>query len=114
MNNLTRAISSLYPTAQWVMINDDYNQLDWQSANIPKPTEEELIAECNRLQEQDKLNACKATAQKLIAESDWAMLPDVNITNKSEFEAYRATLRNLILNPVVNPDFPVEPQPIWQ
>ena len=56
---------------------------------------------------------CKDQAKQLIASSDWSVLPDVNITNKSEFENYRTQLRNLILNPVENPIFPTEPQPIW-
>ena len=60
-----------------------------------------------------KKDNCKQEAKKRIANSDWAVLPDVNISNKSEFESYRSQLRNLILNPVENPVFPEEPQPIW-
>ena len=60
-----------------------------------------------------KKDNCKHEAKKRIANSDWAVLPDVNISNKSEFESYRSQLRNLILNPVENPVFPEEPQPIW-
>jgi hypothetical protein len=58
-------------------------------------------------------NQCKAKAKSLISSSDWSVLIDVNISNKSEFESYRAILRNLILNPVENPIFPIEPDPIW-
>lgn len=60
-----------------------------------------------------KKDNCKHEAKKLIANSDWAVLPDVKISNKSEFENYRAILRNYILNPVENPIFPEEPNPIW-
>lgn len=58
-------------------------------------------------------NQCKQKAKSLIANCDWSVLIDVNISNKSEFESYRSILRNLILNPVENPDFPTEPEPIW-
>jgi len=58
-------------------------------------------------------NQCKAKAKSLISSSDWSVLIDVNISNRSEFESYRAILRNLILNPVENPIFPTEPEPIW-
>jgi uncharacterized coiled-coil DUF342 family protein len=34
------------------MNNEDYSTLEWFSDNIPKPTEEELIEECERLQEE--------------------------------------------------------------
>lgn len=60
-----------------------------------------------------KKDNCKHEAKKRIADSDWSVLPDVNITNKSEFENYRTQLRNLIINPVENPIFPTEPNPIW-
>lgn len=58
-------------------------------------------------------NLCKSIAKRLIAETDWAVLPDVNLLNKTEFETYRATLRNLIINPVINPIFPDQPIAIW-
>lgn len=60
-----------------------------------------------------KKNNCKDEAKKRIANSDWSVLPDVKISNKLDFENYRIILRNYILNPVENPVFPVEPQPIW-
>jgi len=60
-----------------------------------------------------KKNNCKDQAKFLISKSDWAVLPDVKIENKTEFENYRSVLRNYILNPVENPIFPPEPEPIW-
>ena len=68
---------------------------------VPAPTPEELLLRC------------KIQAKSLLQASDWASLPDVNLTNKDEFLSYRATLRNLVLNPVVDPQFPTEPTPIW-
>ena len=62
---------------------------------------------------QFKKEQCKSESKKRIANCDWSVLPDVNISNKSEFENYRSQLRNLILNPVEEPIFPEEPQPIW-
>lgn len=56
---------------------------------------------------------CKIQAKSLLELSDWSSLPDVNLTNKDEFLSYRATLRNLVLNPVADPVFPSEPTPIW-
>ena len=62
---------------------------------------------------QFKKEQCKSESKKRIANSDWSVLPDVNISNKSDFENYRSQLRNLILNPVEEPIYPEEPQPIW-
>lgn len=60
-----------------------------------------------------KKESCKIKAKQLISNTDWSVLPDVKISNKLEFENYRAILRELIINPVENPEYPVEPEPIW-
>jgi hypothetical protein len=56
---------------------------------------------------------CVSQAKALLQASDWASLPDVNLANKADFVAYRANLRNLVLNPVTNPNFGTEPTPVW-
>ncbi len=71
-----------------------------------------IVVDQQRLS-QFKKEQCKSESKKRIANCDWSVLPDVNISNKSEFESYRSQLRNLILNPVESPVFPEEPQPIW-
>lgn len=86
----------------------------WDAQNEPVQYDSALVeVKANELLLESQLAACKSTAKQLIAASDWSALPDVNLTNKADFESYRATLRNLILNPVANPVWPVEPQPNW-
>lgn len=108
-----KALIALRPGAQWTLNGDTYNGIDWLDEVQTKPTEEEVDAEVARIQGQIPLDKCKAEAQKRLSASDWSVLPDVNISNKSDFEAYRATLRGLIANPVANPEYPIEPTPIW-
>lgn len=50
MIDLTKALISLYPNSEWTLNGVEYDGLVWLSENIQKPTEAELIAECNRLQ----------------------------------------------------------------
>ena len=50
MKNLTKAITSLYPTALWQLNGDEYSGLVWMSLDIQKPSEAELEAEDTRLQ----------------------------------------------------------------
>ena len=69
--------------------------------------------EDSKLKSEYKKIECKNKAKILIVNSDWSVLPDVKLTNKVEFENYRSILRNLILNPIEDPIFPVEPNPIW-
>jgi hypothetical protein len=67
----------------------------------PAPSDDALKAEC------------AATAKQLLVQTDFSQLGDVNLTNKSEFDAYRATVRALVLNPVVNPIWPTQPKAVW-
>ena len=62
---------------------------------------------------QAQKDACKAQAKALLTASDWSILPDVQITNKSAFDNYRAILRGYVISPVTDPTWPTEPQPVW-
>jgi len=107
------ALYSLTPTAEFGVKNNTYAGIEWFSPSITKPTEQEVQDEITRLTLEEPFTACTNEAKKLLAASDWSVLPDVNISNKAEFEAYRAELRVLMFNPVQNPVFPTEPQPNW-
>lgn len=78
-----------------------WDAADFDAKNPPPPTPEQLLF------------ACKQKAKKLLEESDWAVLPDVGLQNSSEFVAYRTILRGLVVQPQENPNFPLEPTPIW-
>lgn len=106
-------LTVFYANKKWIIKDStDYNTLDWLD-NSTKPIKEELDLKSQETISEFKKNNCKEESKKRIASSDWSVLPDVNITNKSEFESYRTQLRNLILNPVEDPIFPIEPNPIW-
>lgn len=62
---------------------------------------------------QAQKDVCKAKAKALLAQSDWAILPDVGLVNSADFVTYRGILRGLVTQPQENPDFPVEPTPVW-
>ena len=50
MRDLSKAITLLYPNAQWSLNDNDYNQLIWHEDNDkPKPSLNELHEECDRL-----------------------------------------------------------------
>lgn len=106
---ITQALFSLAPTAKWYMTDETkYSTLFWLSTDIPKPTENQVQDEITRLTLEEPFTACTEQAKVLLAASDWSVLPDVNISNKAEFEAYRAQLRTLMFNPVQNPVFPTD------
>jgi hypothetical protein len=74
---------------------------DYEEKHPPAPTPEQIIA------------SNKTKAENLLLESDWAVLPDVPLQNKSEWEIYRSALRQIAISPTVNPVWPVKPQSIW-
>lgn len=56
----------------------------------------------------------KTKAMKLLTETDWTQVADVNLQNKQEFTDYRAALRAIAIAPPVRPvEFPQKPQEIW-
>lgn len=75
----------------------------------PAPTPEELIAQC------------KLTASTILSATDWTAIPDVAdplksnpyLMNQAEFVAYRSTVRNYAVNPVVDPVWPTAPTEQW-
>lgn len=111
--NIVNAIASLRPNSKWEIRGDNYEDLNWLDTEQSKPTENEIQDEITRLTLLEPFNNCKAQAKLLISATDWAVLPDVGLQNKADFETYRATLRALILNPVADPVFPTEPTPVW-
>jgi hypothetical protein len=92
----------------WVDCGDNVLPYKYKYENgtlvaIPEPSPEPITAEQNKI-----------TATRKLEDSDWAVLPDVNLANKSEWEAYRAALRIIARDPQEgNIDWPTKPQNIW-
>ncbi len=114
MIKISDALQSLCPGAEWVLRGNEYSGLEWLDQVQQKPTEQEVNDEIARLEAQAPLDACKAKGKELIANVDWAVLPDVGLANVSDFKAYRAIIRQYILNPVADPIWPTEPTPVWE
>lgn len=113
MITIIDALQALRPGAEWVLRGDTYDGLEWLDIIQTKPTEQEVNDEIAVLEAQAPLDACKAEAKQRLADTDWSVLPDVVVKNKLEFETYRSQIRELVLNPVADPVWPTEPQPVW-
>ena len=112
MINYSLILSTNYPTSQWALTGNSYEGLNWLDSS-PKPTQNELDALWQPTQDAEAKANCKSQAKSLLAASDWSVLPDVGLKNSTDFVAYRNILRDLVIQPVVDPVFPVEPNPIW-
>lgn len=67
-----------------------------------------------------KLAWCKNYASHLLYETDWTTIPDVidpannpYLMNQADFIAYRNQVRQLAVNPVIDPVFPDKPTAQW-
>jgi len=74
---------------------------DEETKPVPEPTLEDI------------LSGIKSQAEYLLVHSDWTVLPDVPLQNKLEWEAYRAALRQIAINPTLEPIWPTKPSAIW-
>jgi hypothetical protein len=116
--DITQALLKLAPGAEWVNIEDDYNQLQWYSTDIPKPTRVQVEAKIQELKAAEPMRLLRIERDRLLAETDWWAVSDRTMT--SEQSAYRQALRDLpdTATPVLDPtsrlgisgvDWPVKP-----
>ena len=65
--------------------------------------------------EQDLKDACRSEAKGRLVETDFTQIADVAaaLTNKAEFDSYRAQVRALFFNPVAAPSWPERPVAVW-
>jgi hypothetical protein len=119
--NYATAIQALAPNTDWSMTNaNDYATLVWNSQSTA-PTKAECDTEIATQTAQEPLAACKQQASGLLYATDWTTIPDVSdsavsnpyLLNASEFAAYRSQVRQLAVNPVIDPVFPPVPTAQW-
>lgn len=92
-----------------VTCEQEWATADYNAKNPPQPTPEEALFKC------------KSQAASLLSQTDWTAIPDVAdplksnpyLMNQPEFVAYRSTVRNYAVNPVVDPVWPVVPTEQW-
>jgi len=102
------SIFDVAPSNMWVdcpnnIVSHRYTYENNEFIIIPEPISEPLTAA-----ENEKL------AKRKLQDSDWSILPDVNLQNKAEWETYRSALRAIAINPQSGDvPWPTRPQKIW-
>ena len=93
--NYSKALCELYGHVPgWKITSEDYNKLEWPSdCGVSKPSKEELDTKIAELQAAEPMKLLRIERDRLIAETDWWVLPD---RTASEAQlAYRQALRDL-------------------
>lgn len=109
--DITHALLELAPGAEWVMNADDYNQLQWLSPDIPKPTREQIEAKIEELRALEPMRRLRVHRDKLLAETDWVTMRaySTNTPVPTEWATYQQALRDLpdTATPVLDPSSPI-------
>jgi|APGre2960657444_1045066.scaffolds.fasta_scaffold18647_2 hypothetical protein len=69
--SLTDALYSLRPNLKWCIEGDSYEGIKWYEEFINKPTEEELLFELHRLQNNEPLRVLREERDKRLTACDW-------------------------------------------
>ena len=109
MNYFIQAIYILYPQVKSTVDNVAYDA-EGSVVNYDAVAVQE---------EADKMS-CKQQAQEILYKTDWTTIPDVAdpaytpyLMNQIEFKQYRAVIRDLAVNPVADPVWPIQPIEQW-
>ena len=97
-HDITSALSALAPNASFAVIGDTYEGIDWSETNSQtKPTKEEVTAKLNELNNSEPFKLLREERNKLIAETDWTQLKDIDldIIRERNWKNYRQALRDL-------------------
>ena len=95
MISTATAILSLCPTAKFTLNGDDYDQLQWHSDDITKPTLSEINAKITELEAAEPMRLLRKERDRLLTETDWTQGYDVPVGIKTNYTSYRQELRDL-------------------
>jgi len=97
MSYFTRALEELKPNSEWAVTGDQYSRLTWLDKNQTKPTEEEINTKISELKNAEPFRLLREERNKLIAETDWTQLKDIDldIIRERNWKNYRQALRDL-------------------
>ena len=94
---IVEALIALKPKAQFILRGDTYAGLEWLDKTQTKPKEEELNNKITELNAQEPFRLLREERNKLIAETDWTQLKDIDldIIRERNWKNYRQALRDL-------------------
>jgi len=100
MSYFTRALEELKPNSEWAVTGDQYSRLTWLDKNQTKPTEDEINTKIAELKSAEPYRLLREKRNKLIAETDWTQLKDIDLDfiRERNWKNYRQALRDLPAN----------------
>ena len=94
--SIHKALSELAPNACWCMDGaQTYDNLQWNSDDIEKPSEEDVNAKIAEIEAAFPLKFLRRERDAMLKESDWTQTPDVPESIQTAWKTYRQELRDL-------------------
>lgn len=96
---IPEAIGALLPGAKWLCRDNDYDQLEWFSTDVEKPTLETIQAKIAELDAVEPMRIVREIRDWYLSNTDWTQVADLQAIRGSEWcatwSAYRQALRDL-------------------
>ena len=91
--DITDAIMSLKPGAEWVLRGTEYSGLEWLDSSQTKPTETEINSKISSLDSAEAMRLLRIERDTRIAKTDWRASSDLTLADA--WKTYRQALRDL-------------------
>ena len=106
--DITHALQSLKPGAQWTLRGSNYSGLEWQDESQTKPTETEIYSKISELDNAEPMRLLRIERDARIIQTDWRASSDLTLTDA--WKTYRQALRDLPASatPKLNSDYELD------
>ena len=91
--DITHAIQSLKPGAQWSLNGFDYSDLTWLDTKQTQPTETEVNSKISELDNAEAMRLLRIERNTRIAKTDWRASSDLTLADA--WKTYRQALRDI-------------------
>ena len=93
--NVTDALKSLKPGAEWSCIGETYSGITLLDSSQTKPTESEVNDEITKLTNAEPIALLRVERNKRLTACDWTQSRDLTLSNDDAWKTYRQALRDL-------------------
>ncbi len=100
MREITKAdaIIAINPDSKFSYFHPPKDEINWISEDISQPTEEEIQAKLTELRDAEPMRLLREERNQKLQETDWTQYRDVSLSNDSDWQTYRQSLRDLPQN----------------
>ena len=100
MREITKAdaIIAINPDSKFSYFHPPQDEINWISEDISQPTEEEIQAKLTELRDAEPMRLLRQERNLKLQETDWTQYRDVSLSNDSDWQTYRQSLRDLPQN----------------